>query len=135
MTQRCESHSATLLDVLGEVSALLGECSQIAGQLEQAIGDWLSESGERTAFPVRELQGIDLLRQIQHDLATLLASEELAQEIVQNRNRVNLASVVGTPKLERVRARLMQLAKGRLDPAEAAGPRHAAAEVGGVDLF
>jgi hypothetical protein len=135
MTGVCDLYSATLLEVLAEVSALLEDCSQIAAHLETTIGDWLSGPADPAAFPIAELQSIDLLRQIQHDLSALLASDELAREILQNANRVDVTSVIDTPKLERIRNRLMQLAQGRLELAQALGGHHAPAESGTLDLF
>lgn len=128
-------YSATLLEVLAEVSALLEDCSEIAEHLEQAIGDWLREGAEAAAFPISELQSIDLLRQIQLDLSTLLSSDELAQEITRNRNEVDIASVIATPKMEHVRNRLMQLTRGRIDPTQSQREPDAPPSSGRVDLF
>lgn len=130
-----ETYSATLLEVLAEVSALLEDCSQIAGHLEHAIGEWLSKGAVAHDFPVVELQSIDLLRQIQHDLSSLLSSEELAQEITRNQNRVDIASVISTPKLERVRNRLLQLAKGKIELVGPLPEKDAPQDSGLVDLF
>ncbi len=137
MNAQTEGYSATLLEVLAVVSALLEDCSQIAEHLEQAVGDWLSSGADAAAFPVVELQSIDLLRQIQHDLSSLLSSDELGREITRNQNKVDIASVISTPKLERVRNRLMQLAQGKFDTVEAPGKAETAAvPVSGlVDLF
>lgn len=135
MTAQIEGCSAPLLEVLVEVSALLEDCSDIAQQLEQAIGDWLKQGADPARFPVAELQSIDLIRQIQQDLSALLCSKELASEISRNHNSVDIASVITTPKLERVRNRLLQLAKGRIeltDPRHSRGPSTGS---GLVDLF
>ncbi len=135
MNAKPDSYSATLLEVLAEVSALLEDCSQIAEHLEHAIGEWLSRGAVAEKFPIVELQSIDLLRQIQHDLAALLSSDELAQEITRNQNRVDIASVISTPKLERVRNRLLQLAHGKIELASPQAEQDPAPVSGLVDLF
>lgn len=123
--------SATLLEVLAEVSSLIEDCSNIAGQLERALGSWLKNGADPADFPFMELQGIDLLRQIQNDLSALLSSEELAQEVSRNGDQVNLASVIGTPKLARVRDRLLRLANQGTKSEQPPG----AAGSGALDLF
>ena len=133
MTVRTESFSASLRDVLSEISDLMEECSQIAQHVEHAIGDWLNDGAESDAFPVVELQNIDLLRQIQHDLAALLSSEAMADEITRTGNQVNIASLLGTTKLERVRARLRKLAGNQF--VEAAPNDNDGPDNGVVDLF
>lgn len=135
MNAKPESCSATLLDILAEVSALLEDCSEIARHLEDAMGDWLKQGADPARFPVVELQSIDLLQQIQHDLSALLCSEDLAREISRNHNSVDIALVISTPKLQRVRDRLLQLARGRIELAEPRHARASATDSGLVDLF
>ncbi|THH38472.1 hypothetical protein E4Z66_02560 [Aliishimia ponticola] len=133
MTDASPEKGATFTDMLSEIAGTLEECSHDAAYLENALGDWLKAGAQVETFPVVELQRLDLLQQVQHDLVSILSSPELIAGFHDPHVPVDVEAIVETPKLEQIKERLRRLT--REEPSAPHVDHNRTSGHGVVDLF
>ncbi len=77
MTREEPSARVEIASFLNELSSLLHQCAENSRIVEEAVINWLHAAGEPTSFPVHEFQRIDLVQQLQNDVARILRSDVL----------------------------------------------------------
>ena len=115
---------------LAQLAELLADASCEVEAIEVALTDWLANGAESVEFPVVELQRLDLVRQIQADVTSVLLSEHISSDA---QGSVDLETLIPRLKLERVKSRLLQSCDAGHGTGSAGGS--AAAASGNLDLL
>ena len=114
---------ALLGTIIRELATVLHNCRREVRQIEDALEIWFEGGASRHAFPIAEMQRLDLVYQVQGDLAEITAFT--SDVLISGRSfSPDLMGELGElPKLAEIRDRLQRAGSADRSPPTAARAR------------
>ena len=129
------SVEASLLGAISkELAAVLENCQNELRQIEDALEHWRHSGQDPSAFPIGEMQRLDLIYQAQSDLARIVGH---TGDVLSSGNQINestITKLMEVTKLDEVRTRLAR-AGGTAQPNGSDHNKAVDAPQGSAELF